>query len=240
MKPPYYIYLTIIPYVYPESVNYAVQYDLSFWGYFSSLIIASVSEELIFRYWAYGKNIKLQFSLFLSFLSYLLIDIIEAFIYPILSFTNNVYTNGNIKALTVLLIGVTVYRIIYNYNFEIPKWFRGFTTSNFSYLFIIFIFALVHVYGKEFLEYDYYDYSIYICLSYIITKHAKLFGVSYSILIHIVINSIALLNDLVLVRASSSKLVPVYLMVGYLIISITFTSLYLFKIFKIKSNKTKG
>lgn len=236
----YYIYLTANLFFFADSINYAIPYDLAFFSFFTMIVIAPITEELIFRYWAYGKNIQLQFSIFIIFILYIIIDIVQTFVSPILYITSNIYINYSIKICSMLTLGLILYCLFKRINFKIPEFFIKFKDSKLCFYFVVFIFAIVHLYGENLSNNNLDDYLDYFISSYLITKHAKYIGIFAAILIHMVKNSIFVLSEIIFIRNAAKNLVSNQLILTYFVIATAVTLIYFFHVYKKRTNISKS
>ena len=228
------IHLTASFYFYPEVFSTIKPYYFSGLAYFFSVIFAPITEEFIFRYWAYGKNIQLQFSLFLTFILYMIIDLIQNYVFEIFYFTNNFEINIIFRNSLVLLIGLIIFYFIKKYNIRIPNIFYTFINSHFTFYFIVILFAMVHLYHTQFNEENYLLYLDYFIISYLITRHAREFGIYFSILLHTMNNSISNFGELLQIRSESKNFVSNQLFISHLLFSIILIIVYLIQFLKAK------
>lgn len=231
------IILIINLYLNPVVIDYLIPYNLTLLGSFVTILFSPVTEEIIYRYWAYGKNIRLQFSLFITFILYNIIDFIQIYIFDFLNFSENHSFNGIIKNILVILIGFILFFFIKKYNYRISNFFIKLTQSRLTYIFIILLFALAHLYDTE-LNYEnskvYLDYFI---SSYLVTRHARDYGIYFAILIHIAMNAIAVLGDALIVRMAAKNFVLDHLLINYTLIAVFFVGFYLFQFLRTKPLK---
>ena len=226
--------ITIQLYIYPGELNTISRYDASILAYLFGILFAPITEEFIFRYWAYGKNIKLQFSLFIAFVIYMIIDLVQNFIFEILYISNNFEINIIFRNSLVIAFGLVFYYFIKKYNLNIPAFFYKLIYSRFTFYFIVILFEAVHWYHTDF-NYNYLpSYILGFFASYLITRHARDYGIYFSILFHIVNNTIGTLAEAIDIRTESKNYVTNQLLFNYSIIALFCTSLYLIEFLRAK------
>ena len=230
----YYTLATAELYFFPEQINYMVPFNISPLAFFLYVIFVPITEELIFRYWVYGRNIKLQFSFFITFVLYLIIDIYQTFITNIFNFTNNINIDGMILNSFMLFVGIILYYIIIFSNFNIPVNFTKLVHLKYNFIIQVLIFAFIHIYGPDIFNFHLSEYFNYFVLSFLITSFARKFGIYLSIILHILINAIATISDVVFVRNSAKSLVSDQLLYSYLFITIIIMMISFICIFKVK------
>ena len=233
----YGFYLTANLFIDQQEIDYLVPYTVTTLGSFATIIFAPITEEIIYRYWAYGKNIQLQFSLFITFLLFISVDFYQNFIHDFLNITKDSDINGMFRHTLVILIGLIIYYFIKKYNFTIPSFFSKLTKSTFVYLSIIFLFAITHLYKKE-LNYDnLFSYIDFFIASYLLTRHAKDYGIFYAILLHIAMNAAIIFDQARTVQLAAKNLVSDQLLFTYFLIAVFFVSFYFIQFMKAKPLK---
>lgn len=224
------IYTSLELYFPPEVIKIIPSYDLTLYSIIASILIAPLVEEVLFRYWAYGKNLILQFVVFLVFIIDFSSDLI--FHFKIINNNNLLKFHNNSLFWYTLLIFITffLYFVFKKINLLVPKWFTKFINSNYTFIFIILIFEFIHYF-----EYDnYWAFMISIFVSYIITRQARDYGVYYSILMHAVYNLWSVLGEVLYSRSFSKKLFPDQNLFLYIIMTICLSIYYSYKIIKAK------
>lgn len=231
----YTIYEILILIFHPIVIKTLITYDISYIALFSIVLIAPITEEIIFRYWIYGKNLELKFGFFISFIIYLLIDMFEYYYIDIQLYNINEYIYGNVRNIMVIFLGLIVYYFIRKINFNVPLLYQKIIQSNCIFILNILIFEGIHRYTYT----DNLDIFVSIFVSYIITRHARDYGMIYAILIHISYNSLASLSDTLILRNSTSGLVSDRLLYFYVLIAIICVIVYSIHILKAKPNSIK-
>ena len=202
-----------------------------------SVFFAPITEEIIYRLWAYGKNLQLQFSFFVTFVLYLLSYIIQDFVFDYNSlipkyFPGNSININNILTVVVkncvlILIGLIIYLVLKSTSFTIPTFFTSLTQSQYTFYFIILSFAFLHLYQTKLVTNHILDYIFYFVGSYIITRHARDYGIFYAILIHIANNAISVFAGAVEARTVSKNAITNESLIQYLLIATIFVVIYL-------------
>lgn len=230
----YIIYLAGSIYFSTEELDTYKAFYFSGLAYFTGVIFAPIAEEFIFRYWAYGKNIKLQFSFLITFILYIILDLYQNFIFDIFQFTNNIFIDNFIKNILILLFSLLLYTFIKYFNFKIPSFFSKLTESKFTFLSILLIFEGVHWYNVQFDYSNLHNYILGFVASYLITRNARDLGIYFAILIHIINNALAHLSNLLEIRTEAKNFVSDQLLINYALVSIFFTTIYLVQLLRAK------
>lgn len=230
----YAIYTAGVLYFSAEELETYKSFYFSGLGFFITVIFAPITEEIIFRYWAYGKNLRLQFAFLFTFILYIIIDFIQDFIYPIFYFSKIIEINLIFRNMLVIFIGLLIFYYFKKINFKVPNFFSKFTQTRFTFLLILFIFEGVHWYNVDF-NYEYLPtYLIGFIASYLITRNARELGIYFAILIHIAYNITAELYNLLIIRTEAKNFVSDQLLLNYALVSIFFVTLYLVQIVRAK------
>lgn len=226
----YSVFCTILYYLYPEKLENDTDPSFTILAYFVTVIYGPITEEIIYRYWAYGKNIQLQFAIFFTFILYNLIDFIQFLNFDILNISEDIDINVVIKNSLVILVGLFLYLFIKKTNYNIPSLFETIIRSRLTFLFIIILFEYVHLIKYE----DIFDFVQSIFVSYLITRHARDYGIYYAMLIHALHNSLATLDEAIGIREVSKLLVSQQLIINYSLISAFILIIYLIQFLKAK------
>ena len=222
-------------YFIPGEIDSLTEYDLSITAIFFSVIFAPFSEEIIYRYWAYGKNILLQFSLFITFIIFIITDLLQSFVfYNLFQFTTSNNTNAILRNCIMLLIALFLYVLIRKSGYIIPSFFYKIIQSGYTFYFIIFTFTIGHLYHTEFNIDNLYNYLSYFILSYLITRHAREYGIYFAIFFHFVNNLTSTFYEAIEVNTVSKKLISDQFLIIYLVPTIFFITFYFTKLLKAK------
>ena len=224
------IFILLKNYISPDTPNSIDQYDFTVLSLITTIVSAPILEELIFRYWAYGKNILLQVGMSLSLTLYLLIDLFQFLKFGIINDIPNFYVFYNLRSIIILTIGLILTLYLKFIKFEIPIFFIKIIRSNYTFTAIILIFELIHYFQYI----DNLDIILSFFVSYIVTRHARDYGIYYSMLFHTMYNALILSNNILFVRHFPKKPISDQLLVTCIIISFSLLILYLYKIIKAK------
>ena len=235
----YYVLSISQMYFFPDEIKSVIYYNIKPLAFFTSVFFVPITEEIIFRYWAYGKNVKLQFSFFLSFVFCLLTDIFQKFLFEDFYIINNVNIDSIVQNSIIILIGLMFYFYCLIANKKVPLFFTKLVNSRFKFIFIVILFALIHVFGPGFFDFQLVEYFDYLAMSFIITGFARNYGLYLSTIWHILINAVAFISQVVFVRNSAKSLVSDHLLYSYLFITIIIMILSFICIFKVKKINCK-
>lgn len=227
--------INVFNYLYPPEFKIAPIDHIGILPFFDVVLYGPIIEEIIFRYWAFGKNIKLQFSILHCFIIYILLTIFQPSKFIIVPFIeNNIYYRNYIIDSFIFIVGIIVYLIIKQNKSMIPVFFTKFIKSKLTFALIVFLFAAVHFVDKPIDIYYLYEYIEAIIVSYLLTKNAQLFGLKYSILLHMLLNTLAFSSNAIFLHNAKNSLESKQQLIAYSSLSLIFLIMYVFNISKAK------
>ena len=153
----------------------------------STTVVAPIGEELIIRYWLYGKRSAFRIAYFFSFLLYITILVYK--IYDEVGNTVLMYS----MFLSLIFSGFFLGCSLRLWNVKKPRIINIFNTLSRSWLvfgIMLFCFLIAHV--QSISDVNFFYLQGYLPGAYIATYAAKKYGIRFSIFMHILNNTLAL------------------------------------------------
>ena len=153
----------------------------------STMVIAPIGEELVIRYWLYGKRPAFRVGYLFSFLVYMVVLVYKIY-----------YEIGNTALmylifLSLVFLGWFVGYLVYIRNINKTKIANIFDVLSRSWaMFGVMLFYFLIAHAQSISDVSFFYLQSYLPGAFIITYAAKKYGIKLSILMHIINNTLAL------------------------------------------------
>ena len=153
----------------------------------STTIAVPIGEELVMRYWLYGKRPTLRIGYLFSFLAY--IAVLAYKIYYEVGNTVPIY----VTFLSLVFLGLFLGYLLRTGSVNVTKIINIFDALSRSWLmFGIILFCFLIAHAQSISDVSFFYLQSYLPGAFIITYAAKKYGIKLSILMHIINNTLAL------------------------------------------------